>query len=377
MKIVTIFVPLATIGGGESLLLSLSAFFRTRGVEQKFILLTNSEIFEKKLTENHIDYETVGDNKLTTTPGKKDYFSLFFRLIPKILKVRRLIISENPDVVITHGFPLSLIGSMVSDLLLGKYKFLYVHHALKNKERGIVADVYSSLLGRYSKIVGVSDGVRKSLVDAFPNLKDKIISIPNTVNVERFISNCSKDDLRRKLNLPSGIIGVNISRFIPSKNHKLIVSLCKEIKADNFHMVLIGDGKIFEEIADLVRENGLSNRVIMVGYINPDLVPLYLRASDIYVFPSTQEGFPVVVLEAMAAGLPSVIFKEIYTNEFGNNLLVSGNRAEFINNVEKLVADDNLRNTLSLKAELYAKKFDVAVVGEMWLNLFKEITTNA
>ncbi|MBI5636740.1 MAG: glycosyltransferase family 4 protein [Nitrospinae bacterium] len=81
-------------------------------------------------------------------------------------------------------------------------------------------------------------------------------------------------------------------------------------KVPEARLMVAGDGLEFERLCMLVRERGLTPSVEMLGHIppGPALAPLY-RAADVFCLPSMQENFGVVLLEAMAAGLPIAAFR--------------------------------------------------------------------
>jgi glycosyltransferase involved in cell wall biosynthesis len=73
----------------------------------------------------------------------------------------------------------------------------------------------------------------------------------------------------------------------------------------------------------------------------------------------------------MAVGLPVVIFREIYIEEFGNNILAANNEEEFISYARQLIENKSLREELGSKLKQDALKLDIKKVAEKYLEIFK------
>jgi glycosyltransferase involved in cell wall biosynthesis len=115
--------------------------------------------------------------------------------------------------------------------------------------------------------------------------------------------------LRRDLNLPDAAVVLgHVGRFFPPKNHSFLIRVAAELmKSDPaIHLLLLGEGPLRPQIENLSQALGLQGRVHFPG--NRADVPIILRhLVDVMVFPSLNEGLPLALLEAQAAGVPSVV----------------------------------------------------------------------
>jgi glycosyltransferase involved in cell wall biosynthesis len=361
-------------GGGERLLLDQAKVFREKGIEYVIVCLNRSPEFERFLNEENVKHLNLTHIEFKQTPTRKEYLFLFFKLLSKIFKLRKLIQEEKPDVLISNGFPAVFLIPLSAFFLKVKPKIFYVHHFQKQKEKFLIRKIYLWFLKKYKKIIAVSSATADSLRSVFPEIKEKILAIPNGIDTKRFEVKESKEELRKKLNLPNGILGICVGRLTPFKNQKFLVKVAKEIKRDDFYILIAGDGDEYESLKREIEKEKLENRVKLLGFIPSNKIPYYLKASDIFLYPSLKEGFGIVVLEAMASYLPVVIFKEIYIEEFGKNILIATNEQEFINYTKKLVEDGNFRKELGEKLKQDALKLDIRKVAEKYLEIFKNET---
>jgi len=136
--------------------------------------------------------------------------------------------------------------------------------------------------------------------------------LPNAIKAKRYTYN---EEVRVKKRVEFDLVDKfvigHIGRFSSQKNHRFILDTFKEIhqRLPNSRLMLVGDGELRESIERKIRDLGLNSSVILTG-VRSD-VPELLQAMDVLIFPSLFEGLPGVVLEAQAAGLPSVISDKI------------------------------------------------------------------
>lgn len=99
---------------------------------------------------------------------------------------------------------------------------------------------------------------------------------------------------------------LSVGELIPRKNHEAVIrALAKEKQKGNYNFVYVicGQGVLKEELLYLTKQCDLSDQVLFLGY-REDIREL-LYASDMFVFPSKQEGMPMALMEAIAAGVPA------------------------------------------------------------------------
>ena len=120
-------------------------------------------------------------------------------------------------------------------------------------------------------------------------------------------------DIRRELGIPpeSFVVG-HVGRFNEQKNHRFLIQVFSELvkKLPDAYLLLVGDGPLKDEIAQVVTDAGLADRVMFAGLRN-DVPRVMLGAMDAFLFPSLYEGLGLVLVEAQAAGLPCVFTDEI------------------------------------------------------------------
>lgn len=115
--------------------------------------------------------------------------------------------------------------------------------------------------------------------------------------------------LRARLGIPVGkkVIG-HVGRYVPQKNHKLIVEMAAELarRGAAMHFLLIGDGPLRSAITQEIAERKLTEHFTFVPDTS-EIPPYYVSAMDGFVFPSVHEGVGLAAVEAQAAGLPLVV----------------------------------------------------------------------
>lgn len=130
----------------------------------------------------------------------------------------------------------------------------------------------------------------------------------NAIDVSKYTFNSSKRlRMRDQLGLTNQFVVGHVGRFNPLKNHSFLLEAFAVLirREPNAILLLVGGGADMEKIKTKAETMGISQKVRFLG-IRSD-VPDLMQAMDVFAFPSLYEGLPVTMVEAQAAGLPSLI----------------------------------------------------------------------
>lgn len=139
---------------------------------------------------------------------------------------------------------------------------------------------------------------------------EAVTLIPNAIASERFMLDRSAQSMRVRRELGLGadaLLILQVGRLDPVKNQLFTVEVVKELRSRGRECVVLLAGR--GELEGLLRERiagyGLEGQVRLLGV--RDDIPELFNAADVFVLPSLFEGFPVVLVEAQAAGIPCVV----------------------------------------------------------------------
>ncbi len=163
-------------------------------------------------------------------------------------------------------------------------------------------------LKKATNFISLNPNIRKELI-AIHVAEEKILVLPNGVDVQQYqpATEEEKRELKQTLGFEDKPYLITYTgRFEERKRVIDLISAWQKIAREfpQHHLMLVGTGNELESCQDSVRALGLSQQVTFVGEV-PN-VEDYLKITNCYVFPSSLEGMPNVVLEAMASGLPII-----------------------------------------------------------------------
>ena len=200
------------------------------------------------------------------------------------------------------------------------------------------------------------------------------------VDTKKFDSNIfNKSKIRDSLGFDDNdCIMISVGELSARKNHKAIINaLAKLPKADleRIKYLIVGIGDLDEYLHNLCCELKLDN-VVFLGY-RTDVAALY-ACSDIFVFPSLQEGLPVALMEAMASGLPVVCSRirgnvDLIENNKGGYLVDPTNEDGYAEGISRIINYKNDKVAMGAVNIETMKRFDVSAINERIIEIYSSI----
>ncbi len=187
-----------------------------------------------------------------------------------------------------------------------------------------------------------------------------IYTLPTGIDVKNFQRPLNYS-IRKRHSIPEeDRIILFVGRVAKEKNINFVVDAFALLHRDypDTTLIIIGDGPEKSEILHRVTRSGLSGKVIMAGYVPRKDIVEYYRESDLFAFASVTETQGLVVLEALAAGLPVVAVAregvaDVLENEVGCLLVEDVEMNPFVEKISKFLDDDGLRRKMSVDGVKY------------------------
>ncbi len=217
--------------------------------------------------------------------------------------------------------------------------------------------------------------------------RERILLLPHGVDLERFrpATLDERQALRVRLGLPDGTLAVYSGRLLRGKGLETLVdALASSSAPGQLRLVLVGSGEgqaldVEPELRRRVAERGFGGRVVFVGRV--ERVEDYLRACDVFVFPSLFEALGIALVEAAACGLPAVASRTggivDVVDDGHSGLLVTPGAAEALAGaLAALAVDADRRAAMGREARAVAvSRFDERDVLERYRALFREVSS--
>jgi glycosyltransferase involved in cell wall biosynthesis len=214
------------------------------------------------------------------------------------------------DLIHSHGYKPSVFGFLMScqaGALIMATCHLWFEPAKGPLKMRAMVHLEKWLYRFFPAVVAVSEPIRQVLVQSGV-APGRVHVIRNGVDItESEVSAGSRASLQRELGLDPGYYCIlNAGRLTRQKAQEAIIAAAAVLKRSGVRcrFLIVGEGELREELLGLIREAGVAEEVRLLGY-RAD-IPALLALADVFVLPSIDEGMPVSLLEAAAAGVPVI-----------------------------------------------------------------------
>ncbi len=208
--------------------------------------------------------------------------------------------------------------------------------------------------------------------------------MPNWVDLERFTALPDKPVLRLQLGWPADKkVVLFLHRLAERKGAHYIVPIAREVLAayegptSELLFVVAGDGPYRKNLEDEIRKAKLAEQFRLAGWVPNREAIKYFAAADVYMMPSTEEGFPRTLLEAMAGRCPFSAtdvggVKDILTPTQARFMMPAGDWRAMAAALGRLLADDALRDELAFEGRAHVHRYSQDNVVQTFVSLVSE-----
>ena len=230
------------------------------------------------------------------------------------------------------------------------------------------------------RVVAVSQLVSRQIQEYYDVDPGMISIVPNGVD-QKFFERLASDNVRPRIRKEFGLreddfvllfVGNEFSR----KGLDVLISVLRGLANKHVHLLVAGGGNR-AGYARLAADAGVAGQVKFVGSSsNPE--PIYM-AADMFVLPAIYEPFGIVVLEAMAAGVPVVVSRVCGAAEgmlHRHDLFLledHGSVEELVEAIRQVRQDETLRRTMSEAGRIKAKEFSWDLIATKMLGVYSEV----
>lgn len=233
---------------------------------------------------------------------------------------------------------------------------------IHNIEQKYVNDTEWMLTYESSEVIVNSKFMKNDLQRLFGLPYEKINVVPNGINTTVYNGLERDYDFRRKYAMDNEKIILFMGRLVYEKGIQHLISAMPKI-LDGYHdakLIIAGKGGMMDDLKAQVSAMGLGEKVYFTGYLNAKQVSKMYKCADVSVFPSTYEPFGIVALEAMLAGVPTVVsdvggLNEIVEHRVDGMKSYAGNSNSLADSILELLLNPELCDKVTKKAKQKVK----------------------
>ena len=369
-------IPSLNKGGAERITLDIckALAFRT-DCEVMLVLMRDDRSYE---IPSQLSYR-VTSSRVKLSVWKKNRYQLS--------DLNQILSAFQPNIIHSHLFEAELLSRGL--LKKGITYITHVHDNIiqfspfrsnANFKRKI-SDYYERfwIFRRYTKaknkFISISSDTTSYLKHVLPSsFVCCIFPLSNAIDYSRFYFSHSRTLSDEKIRL------ISVGSLVPKKNQRLLLEIASILRSTgiDFEFLILGDGPERSQLEEEVAVQGLTSKVQLLG--NVDDVPLYLRQADLFIHSATYEPFGLVLLEAMAAGLPVISLngggnRDILADGKNGFLIHDNDAGLFVDKILYLFSNPNQYRIMSEFAKSFAKQYDISTYIDQLIEFYQQCIT--
>ena len=368
-----------TVGGIEKVVIDLSNGLENEKNKVYIITLSNSDFTLQPLLNKNIEVISLPYN----CNSFKGLIQFWLTGIRKLVKIINRI---KPTIVHNHSY-------------YHYFLFLSICLKLTNIKPKLFRTVHTSglfyssnkLIDRFrrkietlaliiypAKYISISKTIFKNNSRFFGKYIIDNRYIPNGIDETKFIKSNKKNELKECFGFKNSTsIVTYVSRLDLGKNHFCLIDAWEKVIKEfpESQLCLAGDGILNKELKSYAQNKNLLKSITFLGSIKN--VNELLSITDIAVFPSEFEGFPISLLEKMYMKLPVItsdidIFKEIITDNMDGIHCRLKDSNDYASKIKLLLRDEKLRETIAENAYKTAKNYKISEIVKQTLKYYED-----
>lgn len=347
-KKITLILPSLHAGGMERVMSELAiCFVEQKNAEVDIILLGIDEQFYNLPKEIKIHEPGFTFNK------EKRLFGTLKTMLFLRNKLKKL----KPDVVLSFG---EMYNSFVLiATIFTRHKVFISDRSKPDKNWGTVHHLLRFFsYHRASGIIAQTEYAKQMMFKRLINPNVEVIGNPiKQMPATTALKNRDK-------------IILTVGRLIKSKRLDLLIKIFHQTDYKNWRLIIVGDGPEKQYLQNLATTMNLTNNIEFTG--NQKDVSAYYKQAKIFAFTSNSEGFPNALGEAMSEGLAAITFdfiagaSDLIINETNGLLIPMDDETKYVNQLNKLMQDEELIENLGIAAKQYISRYDRNIIADKY-----------
>lgn len=263
---------------------------------------------------------------------------------------------------------------------LGSYEALPSAFGLP--QRIISRLVFQTSARRADRVITVSESSRSDIMRFYGLPAEKIEVIPLGV-ASTFRPLDDLDDLQELERVRQRYCGgrrflLFVGKLTPRRNIPNLVEALAAVRREHdtpYGLLLIGENSGGYDLARLAREAGVADAVVHIPYMDHTHLPVLYNAAEVFVYPSSYEGFGMPVLEAMACGVPSVAIQGSAFPEFADGALLAadGSSTAIAAAISRILSNPDVRAGLVDAGLSRAQEFGWTAIAQRTLDVLQAV----